>query len=182
MTLLRAFYILTCVSLAASTAVFVLSMLELGFDSLQINPTAAGLTIVYHVVILILQRREYNEDIPPQYRDYPASKIASLVFAYLLAFLWPVPLGIVLIHRSSATIAQAALDAVEFVVVLAIAIVCTRMKVAADRWERNHRPACVVVFFLSIHTTLTLYTGDLSTFPIDGRRVLSLGCWSLSSG
>jgi hypothetical protein len=165
MSLLRAFYILTYASLATLTVIFTLSMLSVGWTSLWTNPIISGLTILYHVIILILhgsksqsRARMPDDGIPEQYRCYPTSKIASLVFAYLLALAWAIPIGFVSGFNFSADYdlpranprvvrAELAFDVIEFGIMWTIAAISTRMRVVSDRWEKQqHQLECVVLF------------------------------------
>jgi hypothetical protein len=165
-TLLRLFYALTYASLGLSTLVFILSMLDLGFESFWTNPVISGLTCIYHAVILVLQTRDrrskaLNDGTLSKGHVYPTSSIASLVFAYLIAGTWAIPISFTvavgglkginptyesddLLAGNVGTVkAQLALDVVEFVVMLAIAAVSTRMRVVAVRWAKG-QSTCVV--------------------------------------
>jgi len=160
-TLLRSFYALTNASLGLSTLVFILSMLDLGYESFWANPVISGLTCIYHAVILVLQKLDrrrskvLNDGASSKGHIYPASSIASLVFAYLIAGTWTISISFTatvgglkginptyenddLLAGNVATVrAQLALDVVEFVVMLAIAAVSTRMRVVAVRWTKG---------------------------------------------
>jgi hypothetical protein len=159
--LLRSFYALTYASMGLSTLVFILSMLDLGFESFWTNPVISGLTCIHHAVILVLQTldrrsKALNDDTLSKGHVYPTSSIAGLVFAYLLAGTWTIPISFTavvgglkninstyesddLLAGNVGTVrAQLALDVVEFVVMLAIAAVSTRMRVVAVRWAKGH--------------------------------------------
>ena len=202
MSLLRAFYILTYASLATLTVIFALSMLSVGSASLWTNPILSGLTILYHVIILILhgsksqsRARMPDDGIPEQYRCYPTSKIASLVFAYVLALAWAIPIGFVSglnfpapydppVTKPRVVRAELAFDVIEFGIVWTIAAISTRMRVVSDRWERQQRQLeCVVLLLLSCRVPLTWHVKETDLHPRPSRsayHLLSLARFSAS--
>ncbi|KAJ6589717.1 hypothetical protein B0H19DRAFT_241397 [Mycena capillaripes] len=76
-------YILTWTSLLFSLLIFVTSVVDLG---LWMNMSAGGVTIIYHILVLILSAR--SQDVPAYdiYKSIPTAGCASiLVFAWLVA-------------------------------------------------------------------------------------------------
>jgi hypothetical protein len=162
-SLLRVFQRLTYASLATSTAIFILSMLNLGEASLWDNPVTSTLTIVYHVVILILHKRDHHtrhraQDGSPSYhRLYPTSKVASLVFAYILACSWVIPIPFISIMgglsgneffnetsprfagNTHTVRAELAFNIIELGIMWAIAAISTRMRVVPERRTHGHK-------------------------------------------
>jgi hypothetical protein len=77
----------SCISLLASLALLVLSLLDLGVLSLWINPCAALFTLIYNISILVLARRKRRIDTPSYFST-------SIVCAYGLALLWLVAFSV----------------------------------------------------------------------------------------
>ncbi|KIL70215.1 hypothetical protein M378DRAFT_609815 [Amanita muscaria Koide BX008] len=73
-------FILTCVSLLFSLILFILSMLDLGYLSMWMNPTMALITIIFHVTVLVLSRKRAAHD--------STFFSAVVVCAYLLGVVW----------------------------------------------------------------------------------------------
>ena len=152
-SLLRVFQRLTYASLATSTAIFILSMLNLGYASSLVNPCTSTLTIVYHVVILILHKRNHHtrhraqDDSPTYYRLYPTSKVASLVFAYILACSWIIPIPFIslgllrrrkLLAGNTHTVrAELVFDVIELGIMWSIAAISTRIRVVSERYTHG---------------------------------------------
>jgi ABC-type Fe3+ transport system permease subunit len=127
-----------------------------GFASLWMNIAVSALMIVYHAVILLLHRHDSQSrdkvlnGIPPQYRIYPTSKVASLVFAYILACAWIIPIPLVAIlgglwgqntflenrnlfsGNAHSVRAELFFGVVELGIMWAIAIISTRMRVISE--------------------------------------------------
>ena len=154
-SLLRTVHILTIMSLVGSTLVFILSMLDLGFASLWANFVTSPLTIIYHIVILVLQAKDNRSraSASAQYDIYPTAKVGSVVIAYLLAFFWLVPIltlvfvgglwahftvDIKLKAANKTTVSfQLIFTVGECLLVLAIAAVSTWMGVLLKRWAKH---------------------------------------------
>ena len=150
--LLRTVHILTIMSVVGSTLVFILSMLDLGYASLWTSSVISPLTIIYHIVILVLQAKDNRSraSASAQYDIYPTAKVGSVVIAYLLACAWLVPMLMLIfmgglwdyfIDNSTFQVAnkttvsiQLTFAVVEWLLVLTIAAVSTRMRVLLNRW------------------------------------------------
>lgn len=80
-----ALFNLTCASLFIVVALFVFSMLHLGSDSFFTVPAVAGLTLIYHYVILTLEYRAPRRPAP----KYSASSAkSSIICGSILIALW----------------------------------------------------------------------------------------------
>jgi hypothetical protein len=130
-------------------------MLDLGYASLWTNSVISPLTIIYHIVILALQAKDNRSraSASAQYDIYPTAKVGSMVIAYLLACAWLVPMLMLIFlgglwgYFIDNTTLQAAnkttvsfqltFTVVEFLLVLTIAAVSTRMRVLLKRWAMH---------------------------------------------
>lgn len=77
----RSLFLFTCTSLLGSFLLFIISMLDLGYLSMWVNPCASLITIIYHVGVILIARRKRVPDAP----SYFSTAIFS---AYLLVFVW----------------------------------------------------------------------------------------------
>jgi len=164
--LLRAVYILSYVSTVGSILVFILSFLDYGIASLWTNIVMPTFTIVYHIVILVLQANDScSRDDPstPQPGMYPTATVGSLAVAYLLACAWIAPALIVGLtgppsvrpiseptfssRKGLAVLVQLIFGIVVCLVVFAIAAVSTRIRVLLHRWEINQTVCVCGLFF-----------------------------------
>jgi hypothetical protein len=164
--LLRTVHILTIMSFVGSILVFVLSMLDLGFASLWTNPVISPLTIIYHIVILVLQAKD-NRSRASASPQYPTAKVGSVVIAYLLACAWLVPVFTLVFMgglwgdflpdtkpqaANKTTVSfQLIFTVVECLLVLAIAAVSTRMRVLLKRWAKHQSMQSTYVYMV-MHT------------------------------
>lgn len=79
--------IFSSISAGVSFTIFILSMLDLGYMSLFINPIVTGLTIVFHIIYFITARRQRDRPktmigIPPHY------SIAYVTYGCCLVVVW----------------------------------------------------------------------------------------------
>lgn len=146
---LTAIFILTYASLVISPVVFLFSMLDLGSAALWANIAIPPLTLAYHITILILHRRRARRTDHTTDKAHPTSTIASLVCAYLLATAWLVPLCVLVsvlamwssidgqlsgVGNMGTVAVQLVLDAAELGILLAVAVISTRMRRRAHQW------------------------------------------------
>ena len=149
-------------SVVGSTLVFILSMLDLGYASLWTSPVISPLTIIYHIVTLVLQANDNRSraNASARYDIYPTAKVGSVVIAYLLACAWLVPMLMLIfmgglwdyfIDNSTFQVAnkttvsiQLTFTVVEWLLMLTIAAVSTRMRVLLKRWAmRQCTSSCI---------------------------------------
>jgi uncharacterized membrane protein YjjP (DUF1212 family) len=148
--------------------ILILSMLSFGAASWWTNPALSGSTILYHIVILMLHGRDKPkqpdgkfDSVPPgpQHHRYPTSKTASLVFAYILASLWVIPIGFITAFNFGhaynlsaanprSVRAELAFVVLECGIMLAVAAVSTRMRVVTN--QRVNHSAYVMAFFIHV--------------------------------
>jgi hypothetical protein len=77
----RSLFFLTCASLLGSCALLIVSMLDLGYLSMWLNPCASVITVGYHVGVILIARRRRNPNAP--------SYFSTVIFsAYLLFLVW----------------------------------------------------------------------------------------------
>ncbi|KAF8742485.1 hypothetical protein AX14_004346 [Amanita brunnescens Koide BX004] len=74
-------FILTVISLTFSWLLLVLSMLDLGYLSMWMNPTMAFLTVGYHLAVLLLSRTKRTAKDPTYFST-------TVVCAYLFGIAW----------------------------------------------------------------------------------------------
>ena len=193
---LKAVFILTYISLAVSTVILILSLLDFGIGSWFTNLSVAPLALIYHTTILILhyradKRAKANEDGVDNLsrirnRPCPTATLGGIVCAYLLATAWIVPFGFILgfgpmsfytdseelFAGNSRTVSlQFALDTVEIGVVFAIAGISTKMRRTSGNWVKLEE---VYVFFSSfkLSQSLLIFTySDLS--PVKSGKTLA---------
>jgi hypothetical protein len=136
-------------------------MLDYGIASLWTNPVIPTFTIIFHIVILVLQASDSpSKDDPSaaQPAMYPTATIGSLAITYLLACAWIAPALVIGIIRSPSVgpireptfnstngvvvLIQLIFGIIVCLVVFAIAAVSTRIRVLLKRWERS-QTVCV---------------------------------------
>jgi len=77
----RSILLFTCASLFGATLTLIISMLDLGYLSLWLNPCASVYTIIYHIGVLLIAHRKRVPDNP--------SYFSTAIFSgYLLAAIW----------------------------------------------------------------------------------------------
>jgi hypothetical protein len=77
----RSLFLFTCASLFGSCLLLIISMLDLGYLSMWLNPCASIFTIIYHVGMLLISRRQRSETAP--------SYFSTTIFTgYLLTLVW----------------------------------------------------------------------------------------------
>lgn len=77
----RSLFLFTCASLFGSCLLLIISMLDLGYLSMWLNPCASIFTIIYHIGTMLISRRKRNEAAP--------SYFSTTIFTgYLLALVW----------------------------------------------------------------------------------------------
>jgi len=148
----------------------VLSALNKGIASAWTNLSVATMTIVYHTVILILHLRDSKkrnattlQSVTSHHCSHPTTKIASLVFVYIIASVWAIPAPFIIIlgglwggnsiqentnlyAANPRTVrAEMAFELVELWIMWAIAAVSTRMRVISDQSARDQQPPCVAL-------------------------------------
>ena len=74
-------FILTIISLTFSWLLVVLSMLDLGYLSMWMNPTMSFLTVAYHLSVLVLSRKKRTTKDPTYFSTI-------IVCAYLFGIVW----------------------------------------------------------------------------------------------
>ena len=74
-------FVLTVISLTFSWLLLVLSMLDLGYLSMWMNPTMSFLTVGYHLVVLVLSRMKRTTSDPTYFSTI-------VVCAYLFGIVW----------------------------------------------------------------------------------------------
>jgi|ERR1700722_5930985 len=136
---------LTGTSIALSTLIFFFSCVTSSF-SFDFGPPVAILTIIYHITILNLTRRNRNSPDPSPYpTERPAIGLAAFLF-----FVWSITVAFMLvslkaftspardgIHYFVKVLAQFILAVVEMGVMLAIVLLstCTRRRMEAAERE-----------------------------------------------
>jgi len=77
----RIWFWCTCASLVGAITLLIISMLDLGYLSMWLNPCASVYTILYHVGVLVIAHRKRNPENP--------SYFSTAIFSgYLLAIIW----------------------------------------------------------------------------------------------
>ncbi|KAF9464347.1 hypothetical protein BDZ94DRAFT_1256242 [Collybia nuda] len=77
----RSLFLFTCASLFGSCLLLIISMLDMGYLSMWLNPCASVFTIIYHIGTLLISRRKRTETAP--------SYFSTTIFTgYLLALIW----------------------------------------------------------------------------------------------
>ena len=149
-------FLLSYLSLGLSVLIMILSMikLEYAYTTFFTASALSLMTIPYHVVVLHAHRRDMKR--PPIHdihRDaqclYPSSTTTSLVCLYLLAVSWILPLGLSgwKVARWPGdwnAIMQLVLIAVEVVVLVAVATICTRKRYRPRNWPTARDDLCVL--------------------------------------
>jgi len=140
-------FILSYISLALNALILVFSMIKLEYAyTTFFTATALSLaTITYHAIVLRAHRRDMKHDIPDERNRnvlflYPSSTTTSLVCLYVLLGSWILPLALIvwkITQRSGNwdVVVQLVLIVMEFVVLVAIAMVCTCHTHYTRRWE-----------------------------------------------
>jgi hypothetical protein len=77
----RSLFLFTCASLLGSCLLFIISMLDLGYLSMWVNPCASIITVIYHIGVILIARRKRVPNAP----SYFSTAIFS---AYLMALVW----------------------------------------------------------------------------------------------
>ena len=77
----RSIFLFTCASLLGSCVLLIISMLDLGYLSMWVNPCASIITIIYHICVILISRRKRVPNAP----SYFSTAIFS---AYLLVIVW----------------------------------------------------------------------------------------------
>lgn len=77
----RSLFLFTCASLFGAWLLLIISILDLGYLSMWLNPPASVFTILYHIGVLLVSRRKRAADAP----SYFSTTIFS---AYLMSIVW----------------------------------------------------------------------------------------------
>ena len=149
-------FILSYLSLGLSILIMIFSMikLEYAYTTFFTASALSLMTIPYHVVVLHAHRRDMKGTPTDQlHRDaqllYPSSTTTSLVCLYLLAVSWILPLGLAswkIAHWPGDwnAIMQLVLIAMEVVVLVAVATICTRKRYRPRNWATVRDDLCVL--------------------------------------
>ncbi|KAG6833950.1 hypothetical protein H0H87_007961 [Tephrocybe sp. NHM501043] len=79
----RSIIFFTCASVLGALALLIISMLDLGYLSMRLNPCISTYTLLYHLGVVLIGRRKRTPDAP--------SYFSTVVFlGYLLAVVWVV--------------------------------------------------------------------------------------------
>lgn len=86
----RSIVLITLASVPGACALFIVSMLDLGYLSMRLNPCICIYTLLYHVGVVFIGRRRRTPEAP--------SYFSTIVFCgYLLAFIWFVALIVTIV-------------------------------------------------------------------------------------
>jgi len=90
----RSWFFFTCASLLGATALLIISMLDLGYLSMHLNPCVSLYTLLYHVGVILIARQRLNPDAP--------SYFSTAIFTgYLMAIVWMVAFVLTIVKLAS---------------------------------------------------------------------------------
>jgi len=90
----RSIILFTCASMPGACVLLIVSMLDLGYLSMRLNPCVSIYTLLYHIGVLLIGRRKRTPDSP--------SYFSTAIFSgYLLAVVWLVALILTIVVLAS---------------------------------------------------------------------------------
>ncbi|GLB34006.1 hypothetical protein LshimejAT787_0108900 [Lyophyllum shimeji] len=90
----RSMILFTCASMPGACVLLIVSMLDLGYLSMRLNPCVSIYTLLYHIGVILISRRKRTPAAP--------SYFSTAVFSgYLLALVWLVALILTILVLAS---------------------------------------------------------------------------------
>ncbi|KAF5387627.1 hypothetical protein D9615_000578 [Tricholomella constricta] len=90
----RSIVLFTCASMPGACALLIVSMLDLGYLSMRLNPCISVYTLLYHIGVILIGRRKRTPEAP--------SYFSTAIFSgYLLTVVWLVALILTIVVLAS---------------------------------------------------------------------------------